>query len=154
MSQSQALQTETETVMTKNEAEQLRLIMEKIDIANFFKDAWLCIDYPSHTSIVNRNHHEPHEGCTAHLLIADIIGKPAYRRAISRLISRSPSMLDLLEKTLMIIEEEAERREFVKPSPEYLANASEAERQYHSEMRELVNEIQAEIDKARGKGAQ
>ncbi len=60
------------------------------------------------------------------------------------LIKRAPSMLTLLEKALPIIEEEAERRE--------RASWTDTEGDYWSEMRELANEISAEIDKAKGKG--
>lgn len=148
MSQSEALQPEIGISMTKSEGAQLALIEEKILIANFFKDAWVCIDSPNSTQIVNSKHHEPHEGCTGNLLIANIaniIGKPVYRRAISRLIARSPSMANLLEKALPIIEAEADMRDSIPGAP-----FSEREG-YWTEMRELANEIKAEIDKARGK---
>lgn len=157
MSQSQALQTETDTIMTKSEAAHLALIEdeEKILTEMFFKTAWSCNDYSNYTQIVNYNHHEPHEDCTGNLLIAEITGKPVYRRAISRLIARSPSMLAILEKALPIIEEEAQRRDFVKPERQGESNQlTDAEYNYYEEMRELANEIKAEIKEARGKGAQ
>lgn len=74
-----------------------------------------------------------------------------YSQANARLIARAPSMLALLEKAYPIIEEEAQRRDFVKPerhgdSPQL----TEAEYSYYAEMRELANEIQAEITKAKG----
>lgn len=59
------------------------------------------------------------------------------------------SMLILLEKAYPLIEEEAERRESaVAP---YGKRETEGDR-YWSEMRDLANEISAEIDRARGKG--
>lgn len=66
--------------------------------------------------------------------------------ANARLIARSPSMLALLEKALPIIEVEAERRDAAPGAP-----FSDREG-YWREMRDLANEIAAEIDKARGKG--
>lgn len=59
-------------------------------------------------------------------------------------IRRAPSMLALLEKALPIIDAEAEDRE--------AANHDESSFKYSSEMRDLANEISAEIDKAKGKG--
>lgn len=146
MSQTQALQPEKEIVMTEMEAERYE---ERILTTNFFKVAWTVEDYPNHTKIAQYNHHEPHENCTGHLLIADIIGKPVYRRAISRLIARAPSMLTLLEKAWPIIEEEAERRAYEM----HLSAPASPKNEFWTEMRELANEIQAEINKAHGREA-
>jgi len=152
MSQSTAGQTEAETAMTEREAKQLAIIEERIHLANFFKSPWLREDFPNHSLIIIRKHHEPHENCAGDLILATVTGKPVYRHAISRLIARAPSMLALLEKALPIVEEEAQRRDFVKPerhgdSPQL----TEAEYHYYAEMRDLANEIQAEIAEARGK---
>jgi len=54
------------------------------------------------------------------------------------------SMLAFLKKAYLIIEEEAERRESF---PAY----DDEEANYWTEMRELANEIKAEIEKAKGK---
>ena len=95
----------------------------------------------------NRHTRDDHVDYYGGHLIAESIPKQEY----VNLIACAPSMLALLEKALPIIEEEAERRDFVKPSPEYLANASDNERQYLNEMRELADAISAEIDKAYGR---
>ncbi len=63
------------------------------------------------------------------------------------LFCASPSMLALLEKALPIIEEEAERRESVLPDQSTRAYS------YWSEMRDIVNEIRAEIERVRGREA-
>ncbi len=147
MSQSTAGQTETETAMTETEAKQLAIIEERILMANFFKGDWLREDLPNHSLIIIRKHHEPHENCAGDLILATVTGKPAYRHAISRLIARAPSMLALLEKALPIIEAEADMRDAVPGAP-----FSEREG-YWVEMRDLANDISAEIDKAREKGA-
>ena len=139
MSQSQA-----ETVMTNREAKQLASVEERIEMASLFKDPWVCEDHPDQSWIIKYNQHEAHENCTGNLVVAEITAKPVYRRAIGRLIARSPSMANLLEKVLPIIEEEAERREF-------MPSSNNREASYWREMREIANEIQAEIDKARGK---
>jgi len=144
MSQSQASQLETETTMTEREAEQLALMEERIEIASLFKDPWIYEDRPDYSQVIKYNQHEPHGICTGHLVVAEIIGKPVYRQAIGRLIARSPSMANLLEKALSIIEGEAERREF-------MPSSDNREHSYWREMRELANEIKAEIEKARGK---
>lgn len=74
-------------------------------------------------------------------LIAESIPKQEY----VNLIARAPSMLQLLEKALPIIEEEAERRRSV--HPDQFAKAYS----YWSEMAELQDDISAEIDKAYGR---
>lgn len=133
--------------MTPKEAEQLAEIIETRKLLdNFYTGEWLCRDYASHSEVIQHNHHESHENCTGHLLIAKIVdGKYVYRRSIARLIARSPSMLQLLEKAFPIIEEEAERREFA-PRTSVADESS-----YRSEMRDLANEISAEIDRAYGR---
>jgi hypothetical protein len=77
------------------------------------------------------------------VLIARVFGARAKAEAFATLIARAPSMLILLEKAYPIIEEEAERREAA-PGGHFIGG-------YYTEMRELANEIQAEIDRARGK---
>jgi hypothetical protein len=143
MSQSQALQ--TETVMTQKEAEQLAIIEEMVEMRNLFKDAWVCEHYQDSSQIIKYKQHEPHENCTGNLVVAEIIGRHSYRRAISHLIVRSPTMAKLLEKALPIIRAEAEMREAISGAP-----FSDGEG-YFTEMRLLANEIEAEINKARGK---
>jgi hypothetical protein len=145
MSQSTAGQIETETAMTQREAEQLAIIEERILMANFFKGPWLREDFPDHSLIIIRKHHEPHENCAGDLILATITGKPAYRHAISRLIARAPSMANVLEKALPIIEAEADMRDAIPGAPFSVREG------YWVEMRELANEIKAEIDKTRGK---
>ena len=147
MSQSTTGQVEVEEAMTEREGKQFAEIIEtRKNLENFYTGEWLFRDYPCHSEVIQRNHHEPHENCTGHLLIVRIEeGKSVYRRAIARLIARSPSMLQLLEKALPIIEAEANMRDAIPGAP-----FSEREG-YWVEMRELVKEFQAEIDKAKGK---
>ena len=63
------------------------------------------------------------------------------------LIKCAPSMLALLEKALPIIEEEAERRD------QACISDVPSVQPYWSEMRDLTNEISAEIDQAYGREA-
>jgi hypothetical protein len=145
MSQSTAEQTEAETAMTEREAEQLAIIEERIHLANFFKGPWLREDFPNHSLITIRKHHEPHENCAGDLILAAVTGKPVYRHAITRLIARAPSMLTLLEKALPLISQEAERRE------DWGERHNAVEHKYAVEMSQLRDAIMAEIDRAKGK---
>lgn len=63
-----------------------------------------------------------------------------------------PEIWRLINDAFPIIEEEAERREFAKPSAEYLAQSSDQEKEYHGEMRELADRIEALITKAMIRG--
>lgn len=72
-----------------------------------------------------------------------LIAKSIPSRFIN-VIVEAMNMLTLLEKALPIIEEEAERRDAA-PNKERIEG-------YYSEMRDLADEISAEIDKAKGNG--
>jgi len=80
-------------------------------------------------------------------LVAESIPSQRY----IHLISRAPAMLRLLEKLYPLIEEESERREFVIQDPKFLAEFSDDEKEYYTEMRKALNEIRAEIDRAHGR---
>jgi hypothetical protein len=82
--------------------------------------------------------------CLMHLQFGRFPNDDPETMANARLIARSPSMLALLEKAYPIIEEEAARRGIM----EY---AKDDAGDYFTEMRDLANEVQAEIKKARGK---
>jgi hypothetical protein len=113
---------------------------------HLFSAPWTAKHYSDRSEVVKYNAHEPHEGCTGNLVVVTVDGNPDIRKALAELIARAPSMLDLLEKALPIIEEEAEERSAYPHRDE--------NNRYWVEMRELTNEIQTEIDKARGKEAQ
>lgn len=70
---------------------------------------------------------------------------PEESKRRANLFCASPSMLALLEKALPIIQAEAGRRSFAY-APDKDTDS------YWREMRDLANEISAEIDRARGKG--
>jgi hypothetical protein len=69
----------------------------------------------------------------------------------AHVIVRAPAMMRLLEKLAPLIEAEAEHREFVIQDPKFLAEMSGEEKIYYTEMREAVNEIRREIDRAHGR---
>jgi hypothetical protein len=79
--------------------------------------------------------------------IAEILGQlpDGEEEANAHLIARAPSMLAILEKALPVVEAEAERRRV------WGLTHNAQKHQYATEMRDLANEIQAEIDRARGK---
>lgn len=79
--------------------------------------------------------------------IAELFGQlpDGHEEANAHLISRAPSMLALLEKAYPIIEDEADRR------GSWGERHNAQQHQYATEMRDLANEISAEIDRAHGR---
>jgi len=96
------------------------------------------------TIFINDNNLQDPKGNGIGAITCHRIGNEEAER-LANLFVRSPSMFALFEKALPIIQKEAHRRDS--------ALVSDG-RRYWDEMRELANEISAEIDRARGKGAE
>lgn len=110
-------------------------------MTEFVKGPWEVTEQTQNVCAVNSPENGGNIVCQAP---RGFIASLVYWEANARLIARAPSMLALLEKALPIIEEEAERRSF-SYSPKQETDS------YWSEMRDLADEISAEIDKAYGR---
>lgn len=113
-------------------------------MTNHFSTPWLVFKKGSY---IPKGSITAHPGAAFVVYFLKIRNEDDYDPVIN-LIRRSPSMLALLEKAWPIIEVEAMNRE----EGGMLRDGEPVMGKYFTEMRELANEISAEIDRARGKG--
>ena len=106
---------------------------------------WKAEHYPNHSRVVAHNAHEPHEGCTGNLIVAEvdsnlevrISGNLDIRTAIAELIAAAPNLLDACKETLGEMRAYCAEQEFDETSP----------------MKPTFDQLKAAIAKAEGKEA-